>query len=295
MKQSSPLNHMTCDDLYGIRRTVVSSIQKWLANPKGILIISGPCGSGKTSLALGAIQDSGMEPLHSTSASPRNYEEMTRLLGILRSPSFTNQKRALILDDADSIDKQAWNVLLKDTSTRMNPDAIILATHDIQTIPWTVRKDQRVVELSFPDMRHKQEWLADRGTEHTGEDCKRIAEESRSWRQLQHNLSMTPPGRAPNRSTDVIVKLPDVQQPIAILGGNQKGPSSVNVLRIIQSAEFNHADAKDVRLAQWMESRTWHAAGLAKVSRRFAEMMRSKYRDVKKTPFRKRRINNRTR
>ena len=290
-RQSSPLTPSTCDDLYGLRRTVISSVKNWIEDPSGLLIISGPCGSGKTTFTLLAIQDCGLEPLHSTSVEQRDKDELNRLLSILRSPSFTGEKRALVLDDADAIHKSGWTVLEKN-----RPNApIILCTHDIQSIPWSIRKDQRVVELQLPAMNYKLDWLMDRQSQHTEQDCTRIAEESRSWRQLEHNFKMTPPGRAPNRSTDVIVKLPDAQQPIAILGGNQKGPSNVNVLRVIEAAEYNHASPEDVRLSQWMESRTWFAAGLAKISRKFAEMLRSKYTSVERVPFRKRRNNNRTR
>jgi len=175
------------------------------------------------------------------------------------------------------------------------PFVCILLTVDIGSIPWNVRKDQRVIQLQEPTPYHMLEWINKQETGHTDEDKQRLVNESRSWRQLQYNLSMTPVGRAPPTSTDIIIKLPDVEQPMAILGGEQKGPSSVNVLRVIEAAEYNHADAEEVRLAQWMESRTWHAAGLAKVSRAYAEQLRSKYTDVQKTPYRKRRFTSKTR
>lgn len=282
---SSPTS--ACDELF-IRRTTVSNVRAWLSDPKGLLFIVGECGSGKTALAIASATDANMEPLHSTSVAKRDKDELNRLMSIARSPSFTNQKRVLILDDADSISNSGWTALEKQTPL---PFPCMLLTHDIASIPWSVRRNARVIDLPRPSEHHLREWIETQGTEHTSQDIDRIVEQSRSWRQVQYNLKMTPPGRAPPTSEDVIIQLSHNEQPTAVLSGNQRGPTNVSVLRIIEAAEYNHAPPGDVRRAQWLESRTWFAQGLGKVSRAFAERLRSQYRDVQRVPFRKRRKN----
>lgn len=264
-----------------VRRSIINDFNAWLNNPTSHLIVHGACGSGKTLLVNWLVERADMEVLLSSSADKRDKDELKRMTGIARSPSFFGKARVLFIDDADTI--KSFKAL-----SMPCPFPLIFATHSVGDLPWDIRQGARQIALDPPTPAQMQRWMDERTDGFSQTDKERIMSQSSSWRQLQFNARMTPPGRAPMKQDEVLVKLPQAQQPTAILGGNLRGPSTVSLLRIIDTAEYNHAPTETVQQAQWLASRTWHAPGLAKIARQYAERLRSRYRKVERPPFRKR-------
>ena len=264
-----------------VRKSIVNEFASWLDNPRQHLIIHGSCGSGKSTLVNWLVERADMEVLLSSSAEKRDKDELARMAGIARSPSFFGKGRVLFIDDAEGI--KNFKPLQMPT-----PFPLVLATHNIGLLPWDVRNGARIIALDPPTTAQMQRWLDERIDGFSQTDKERIMSQSSSWRQLEFNAHMTPPGRAPMKQDEILVRLPDAQQPMAIIGGTLRGPSSVSLLRIIDAGEYNHAAPSNIRMAQWLASRTWDAPGLAKIARDYAERLRSRYQKIERPPFRKR-------
>jgi len=132
----------TLDDVIGYKEEK-EALKKYLEGDfKKAIILSGPPGIGKTTLALSAARSYGFDPLEiNASKSIRSFEDVEKIKDACRSAvnihSFirgTNRKTCVILDEVDGSDPHAQNKIIEWIRDPQRRVPIICTGNELPTI-----------------------------------------------------------------------------------------------------------------------------------------------------------------
>jgi ATPase family associated with various cellular activities (AAA) len=132
----------TLDDVIGYKEEK-ESLKKYLEGDfRKAIILSGPPGIGKTTLALSAARTYGFDPLEiNASKSIRSFEDVEKIKDACRSAvnihSFirgTNRKTCVILDEVDGSDPHAQNKIIEWIRDPQRRVPIICTGNELPTI-----------------------------------------------------------------------------------------------------------------------------------------------------------------
>lgn len=264
--------------LYG-RRASHETLKTWLTDPKGLLIVHGPTGAGKTASIHAFADHLDIETVET--------DNIADTLERSRHPSFLGHRRVALFDGV-SFSKRDWKTLT--TSLKNHGPPSIVATHDLNSVPYNVRRSATLHAVHRPEPRFLLQYLKDYnlrlGLDVSDSLLHRISESADSWRAALIQLVSTP-------SVDLLGDqvrepiLPEAKQPQAVLSGTYR-KSSCHALSILNMAEWNGADADSVQVAHLVHSRSWETNDLSRVARMLLDNLRSPTQDS--PPFRRRAI-----
>ena len=277
--------------LYG-RKQPLSQIGRWLNGQRQhtILCVIGPTGCGKTTVVEHYANEANLDLLYL-----EELDKLRQTMSLARSPTFTGQKRIMVIDDVKRLTKTSWAEISKTRTDQQFP--IVMISDNLQDIEKDISSQAFIVNLEKPSKHHLLDFLRAecerRNLAHSEPILGTISNTAHSYRSALNALNTTAP-------TAGIWELESRRPPVtgsaqaeAILKGQWQGDFSVHPLSILNMAEWNGADPSVVAEAHLLHSRSWAADGLSPVARAYLRTLRSKTYD--RPPFRDRQIRGSTR
>lgn len=272
--------------LYG-RRQPLSQIRRWLEGQRlhPILVVHGSTGCGKTLAVSTLIKETNLDPLY--------LDELDRLrqtISLSRSPTFTGQKRIMVIDGTKQLTKASWAEISKSMTDQPFPLVMISDNHN--DIDRDISSRAFSVKIDTPSKHHLLDLLnaecEKRNLAHSQAILGTIAGSAHSYRSALNALNTTPPTADIDELESRRPAVTGSAQSEAILKGQWIGDFSVHPLSILNMAEWNSADPKVVARGLMLHSRSWAADGLGPVSRAYLRTIRTATHD--RPPFRDRQI-----
>lgn len=176
-------------------------------------LFSGPAGTGKTTLARQTAVALGCEPnrIHEISGSIyTGVDSMREILDILRYKPFgISNHRAILIDEAHRLSKQAWDALLKDIEEPPTDSYWLFCTTEVHKIPNTIKT--RCSHFNLKPVPHKEltkliKWVCEQENIKLAEGVlDMILDKSGgSPRQALANLSLTVTAQNRREAADLI-------------------------------------------------------------------------------------------
>lgn len=272
--------------LYG-RKQPLSQIGRWLKGQRhsDILCVTGPTGCGKTTIIEHYSNEANLDILYLDDA-----EKLRETMSLARSPTFTGQKRMLVIEDVARLKKTSWAQISKMLAD--HPIPIVMTSDNLSDIERDISSRAFIVNIDKPGKHHILDLLnaeCERlNLAHSQAILATISASAHSYRSALNALHTTPPTADNEEMQSRRPAVTGSAQTEAILKGQWQGDFSVHPLSILNMAEWNSADPQTIAEAHLLHSRSWAADGMGPVSRAYLRTLRTSSFD--RPPFRDRQV-----